>query len=657
MAVAANQLDSLLHRLTQIKYEPTVAETFFRNTLPSKKPCEVREPQIEMAMAIEKALTEKKHVMAEAGTGTGKSLAYLVPTANHIQQHKGRAVISTGTIALQEQLVNKDIPFLEEVLGRSLNARLAKGKGNYLCIDRLREEVKYPQSLASDTMFGYDDKLSYITDWAKQTRTGDRAELPWEPGEVWSKVNADDSCTGKNCPFNSACFYIKSKALLAGADLIITNHTLFFIDLMIRAESGGEASVLPGYDIVVFDEAHHIEQMARDALGVKIASTRLPSILAQARKLPGAPYIEIAEAKLANDTFFNNLAAAGVGDKFVLPKTGEISSVGDKLISTVSGVIYGFGDSEDKKIEVMTDRLFKYRSELKHTLNGKGSEFVYWAESETRGKRRKTTLHATPINVAEQLKEMLFQNDNIESVIMTSATLAAGSSFNYLRRSIGCDDAVEVQLDSPFNYGEQCLLYLPAGLPDPRDLNFHVQVTPVIEEILTATKGRALVLFTSYRGLNEVFERLAGYLSWPVYRQGEMPKQKLLDKFKEDTHSVLFATASFWEGVSVEGEALSCVILVKLPFTVPDDPVEQAKTKAYGDAAFFQYSVPQAIIKVKQGFGRLIRTREDRGVVAILDPRVKTKAYGKRFLNALPRCREVAALDGVEEFLRGGNQK
>jgi len=648
MAVSANNLDSLLQRLTHIKYEPTVAETFFRDILPSKKTCEVREAQISMAMAIEKALAEKKHVMAEAGTGTGKGLAYLVPIVNHIKNHKGRAVISTGTIALQEQLINKDIPFLEEVLDRPLNARLAKGKGNYLCIDRIREEVKNPRILEPSANF------SYIVGWAKKTTTGDRAELPWEPGEVWSKICADDSCTGKKCPVYDACFYVKSKALLVGADLIVTNHTLFFIDLIIRTESYGEASVLPGYDIVVFDETHHVEQMARDALGVKIASTRLPSILAQARKLPGAPFIEIAEAKLANDSFFNVLAAAGTVDKFVLPKSEEITSAGDKLISIVSGVIYGFDANLDKKIEVMSDRLSKYKSELGFTLAGKGSEFVHWVENESKGKRKKTTLHATPISVADQLREMLFQNENIESVIMTSATLAAGSSLNYLKRSIGCDESVEVQLDSPFNYGQQCLLYLPAGLPDPKEQDFHVKVAPVVKEVLTATEGRALVLFTSYRGLNEVYEKLAGCLPWTVLRQGDMPKQKLMDKFRDDTHSVLFATASFWEGVSVEGEALSCVVLVKLPFSVPDDPVEQAKIKAYGDAAFFQYSVPQAIIRVKQGFGRLIRTREDRGIVAILDPRVKTKTYGKRFLNALPRCREIAVLDGVGGFLGGG---
>lgn len=651
MSLSLDSLDSLLSRLQSKPMTP--AEKIFRTTFPQRIPgYETREQQIQMARQVEDALANSQHVLAEAGTGTGKSYAYLLPVALHLREQGGRAVISTGTIALQEQLMNKDIPFLGKTLGMDFGAQLAKGKSNYVCILKMK--------CVENTLF--DDELNFLSllQWMKTHNcTGDRADIPIPvSGNTWSMVCVDDACPGKKCPVNAAggCFYYQARAKLQQAKIIVCNHALFFTDMKIRKSSDGYASILPEYQVVVFDEAHHIEKIARNTLGTQVSNRRIPMLLAQLRKLPGCDQGAVEEALMANEQFFGAVALLGTGDKFVFKPNSQVETWGDKLtVAAIDNVIYQFDNpNRDERAEKLLELLDNAACDLRSIINAADPNRVYWVEHPN-SKVFRVTLHATPIDVAPYLSQNLFKNEDIASIIMTSATLSAGGSFSYLKKAIGCDEAREVCVDSPFDYYNQCLLYLPPNLPDPKNLDFHRDVAPFIEEILLKTDGRAFVLFTSYRGLNEVYDSLADRLKWTALKQGDMPKQQLLDQFKQETNSILFATASFWEGVDVQGESLSCVIIVKLPFAVPDDPITEAKIEAIersGGNAFIEYSVPEAALRLKQGFGRLIRTRQDRGMVAILDPRIKTKGYGRRFLNSLPKCREITSLENVDLFLK-----
>lgn len=653
-SMSLESLDGLLSRL-QSKPAMTPAENIFRTTFPQRIPgYEVREQQIQMARLIEDALANRQHVLAEAGTGTGKSFAYLLPVALRLKECGGRAIISTGTITLQEQLIYRDIPFLEKTLGMDFDARLAKGKSNYICRLKLKD--------IESTLF--EEELSLLR-WTKQRNcTGDRSDIPFQiPGNVWNMVCVDDSCPGKKCPINvlGECFYYQARTKIQDAKIIVCNHALFFTDLKVRDDSDGYASILPEYQVVVFDEAHHIEKTARETLGTQVSNRRIPMLLAQLQKLPGCDQGAVQDVLMANEQFFSALVLKGNGsEKFVFQADTQIAKLGDGLISAVDRVVKQFDDSlADERAGKLAELLGNAITDLRTILKADAPENVYWVEhSNTRAMR--VTLHSTPIDVAPYLRDSLFKNEDVASIIMTSATLSAGGSFSYLKKALGCDDARELSVESPFDYYNQCLLYLPPNLPDPRSPSFHSDVVPFIEEILLKTDGKAFVLFTSYRGMNEVYDRLAGRLKYTVLKQGDLPKQHLLNQFKQDTNSVLFATASFWEGVDVQGEALSCVILVKLPFAVPDDPITEAKIKAIeraGGNSFMEYSVPEAIIRLKQGFGRLIRTKSDRGIVAILDPRVKTKGYGRKFLNSLPRCREITSLENADLFLKRSREK
>lgn len=657
MGMSLDSLDNLLNRLQSKPMTP--AEKIFRVTFPQRVPgYEVREQQIQMARQVEDALANGQHVIAEAGTGTGKSFAYLLPVVLHIQEKGGRAVISTGTIALQEQLIFKDIPFLEKTLGMDFGTQLVKGKSNYICTLKLKD--------IEDALFDEELNILSLTQWVKTHNcTGDRSDIPFPvPGDVWNMVCVDDACPGKKCPINAAegCFYYQARAKLQQAKIIVCNHALFFTDMKIRESSDGYASVLPEYQVVVFDEAHHIEKTARDTLGTQVSNRRIPMLLQQLNKLPGCDHGAIQEALMANEQFFGAVALLGTGDKFVFKPNPQVETWGEKLTIAIDKVIEQFDDpNKDERAEKLLVLLENAIYDLKSIIKAANPDMVYWVEHPNT-KVLRVTLHATPIDVAPYLSQNLFENEDVKSVIMTSATLSTGGSgsFSYLKKAVGCDEAREICVDSPFDYYNQCLLYLPPNLPDPKSPSFHSDVAPFIEEILLKTDGRAFVLFTSYKGMNDVYNRLADRLKWTVLKQGDLPKQQLLDQFKQDTNSVLFATASFWEGVDVQGESLSCVIIVKLPFAVPDDPITEAKIKAIersGGNAFIDYSVPEAVIRLKQGFGRLIRTRQDRGMVAILDPRIKTKGYGRRFLNSLPNCREITSLENVDLFLKRGKEQ
>lgn len=624
-------------------------EKIFRSTFPEVIPnYELREQQIEIAMRVERALLHEDHLLAEAGTGTGKSFAYLVPLAPYLAQNGGRAVISTATIALQEQLAAKDIPFLESVLEHDFQAQLAKGKGNYLCLLRFEEEPLQISLFQDGRLF------ARLKDWVGMTQTGDRSELPFEPGDVWDRISPDDTCPGRKCVYYKDCFYVRARNRLKDARVIICNHALFFADLSLRDCCDGQVSLFPEYRIVIFDEAQHVEKTARKAMGAEVSSMRLPVLLYQLRKREGCNLEAVQKALALNDQFFARVMTGnGIGaGNFLLPDDPEIADLGTDLQKTVEEVIDLFDeDCVSEREGALFDCLYRYNGDLREILVGGDANIVYWVEKSRSSRRLLVTLHATPLDVSGSLTRLLFENETLTSVIMTSATLSICGDFSFLKTAVGCSAAQEISVASPFDFQEQCLLYLPQGLPDPRAADFYAQVTPFIKEILRKTKGRAFVLFTSYKGMNEVYDCLADQLPWKLLKQGSLPKQKLLEAFKEDLHSVLFATASYWEGVDVQGEALSCVILVKLPFAVPDDPIIEAKIGAIeraGGNAFYSYSLPEAVIRLKQGFGRLIRTRQDRGIVAILDPRVKTKRYGRYFLDALPPCREVSSLDDVE---------
>ncbi len=424
-----------------------------------------------------------------------------------------------------------------------------------------------------------------------------------------------------------------------------------------RTASGGRAFLLPEYRSVVLDEAHHVEDIARQSMSTMVSSLRLPVLLFQVRRLDGCNLDVVNSALGINNEFFTAVAenapgGSGEPGRFLLPDSDRLRSLGENLLKAVALVKTSFAaDLIGEREEALLGCLDRYGSDLREILDASDDNKVFWVEKNQGVRRQLVTLHATHLDISAHLSQTLFENGEISSVVMTSATISVAGSFDYLKNAVGCTSALEASLPSPFNFARQCLFYVPPDLPDPRQPDFHLRVAPVVESILRSTDGRAFVLFTSYRGMNEVYGLLADRLPWRVLRQGDLPKQKLLSAFREDKHSVLFATASFWEGVDVQGEALACVILVKLPFAVPDDPVTEAMVRAIensGRNAFTSYTLPEAVLRLKQGFGRLIRTQHDRGLVAILDLRIRTKWYGRWFLNALPRCCEISSLEEVD---------
>lgn len=630
-------------------------EKIFRETLPQVVPVyEVRDQQIQMALMVERGLLHDQHVIAEAGTGTGKSYAYLIPLS-FVLGDESRIVISTATIALQEQLLKKDIPFLEEILGVDFRAELAKGKGNYLCL------LRYHEELQNKGLFPEDDLVERLKDWVKQTETGDRAELPFEPGESWGRVCADDTCPGRKCHLNDDCFFAKARKRLTRAGVIVCNHALFFTDLHLRDSSGGTASLFPEYRYLVFDEAQHIESTARRTMSTEVSNVRLQVLLNQLRKRDGCHLDALNKTLAINGKFFETLGRTNNSNNYPLPQNNELTNLGQELKQAVEDTVRMFdADLVGERENAIFKCLKRFNQDLVEILDGADPEKVYWVEKSEHRKRRLITMHATPLDVSKNLDRLLFYSGELSSAVLTSATLSIRGDFSFFRENIGCSQALEISVDSPFSYEEQCLLYLPQGLPDPREPGFHAGIVPFIEDILIQTEGRAFVLFTSYRGLNEVWDMLNGRLPWKLLKQGDLPKNKLLEEFKADLHSVLFATSSYWEGVDVPGEALSCVILVKLPFSVPDDPLTQAKINSIrrsGGNPFYSYSLPEAVLRLRQGFGRLIRTKDDRGVVVILDPRVKTTSYGRYFIEDLPTCREATCLDDIGLFLQREQHK
>lgn len=613
---------------------------------------EFRPGQLEMAESVESALENRQHLIVEAGTGTGKTLAYLVP----LLRSGLRTVISTGTKNLQEQLFYKDVPFLKKMFPQ-MRVTLMKGRQNYLCRQKLYDMEKQP------VLDGMDQVEQYpkLRKWEETTETGDRAELRWmtDASELWKKVDARrEACTGQKCQQFERCFITKMHQRAAESDLLIVNHHLFFADLALRQND--YAALLPDYAALVFDEAHDMEDVATQYFGVEVSSYRVEELARDTEatlRMKGIKSHEIlaavAELRRRGDLFFelfprtDGRSSFDNRDSFLEVNRGAYSALTNALMllqTELSRV-----PERPEEINNLTKRALELRASFEVVMESHQRNMVYWWERRGRG----VFMQATPIDVSALLRERLFQK--VETVILTSATLAVGGTFDFLKRRLGVQNAKERVLESHFDFAQQSLLYTPMHLPDPRQPDFARLAAEEIVQLLKTTRGRAFVLFTSHAQMRDVYERVRPHLRYPLLLQGSMPRTELLDSFRSTPHAVLFGTSSFWQGVDVQGEQLSAVLIDRLPFAVPSDPVTAARIRQIneeGGNAFAEYQVPQAVITLKQGFGRLIRSESDRGILVMLDHRLMRMPYGRVFLESLPPYHKTNRLEDVKAFMR-----
>ncbi len=616
-----------------------------------------------MAEAVEQALKEKRHLIVEAGTGTGKTLAYLLPV---IRSGK-RVIISTGTKTLQEQLFFKDIPFLQEHLG-ALRVCYMKGRANYLCRKKLYDLTDQPVLNGLEEI----SQFKIISDWEKTTETGDRSELSELPesGQLWSKLDArTDRCIGAECQQFDRCFITEMRRRAAESDIIIVNHHLFCADLAIKAaaERASDAGVLPEAGVVVFDEAHDLEDVAADYFGVSVSNVRVDELLRDVEQTLRRANLSLAQTLAASarvrerSQLFFSLIPPGDG-RFAFENRAEfLEENGDEYIGFQNTLLHLYSElqaipNKPDEVHNLCRRVEELRVQLGFILESKQKNTVFWVERRgdrrgARGGQHNVFLQATPITVSDILRQTLF--DHLETAVLTSATLAVGGGFDYIRGRLGIEHARELIVQSHFDYPSQTLLYVPPDLPDPREAQFVEKASQRVRQLLEITRGRAFCLFTSYSFMHQLYERLLGELEYPMLLQGSAPKNALLEEFRMTPNAVLFATSSFWQGVDVQGEQLSCVIIDRLPFAVPNDPVVAARIKAIdedGGNAFFEYQVPSAVISLKQGFGRLIRSLHDRGLLCLLDNRILKKQYGRVFLESLPQYARTTDIRAVEKF-------
>jgi ATP-dependent DNA helicase DinG len=615
---------------------------------------EFRASQLAMAELVDEAFQRHLHAIIEAGTGTGKTLAYLIPALRSGR----RVVISTATKSLQEQLFNKDIPFIQKHFAPELKAVLMKGRNNFLCRQKVRQMGDQALLKGIDEV----DWFAQIKQWEKLTDTGDRSELTFLPddSDLWNKIDArSDLCTGQKCPEYQRCFITTMKQKAEEADLIIVNHHLFFADLAIRQEDFG--AILPEYSAVVFDEAHEIEDVASEYFGRRVSSYQFDVLIRDTENMLRMLQIEaqplrkhLLRVRERAHSFFEKFPERegrfpfGPAErKSFLERNQEAF---DELCAAVKRIETELSALQPKPEEVITlaRRAAELRREFTFLLESDEKSYVYWYERRGKG----FILTATPIDVSQLLSERLFEQ--FDTVILTSATLAVGGNFDFLKQRLGIQASKEKALKAEFDFREQALLYIPPAMPDVRDRSFPIKAAQEIIKLLEISKGRAFCLFTSYGQMKDVFERVSGRIPYPMLIQGTAPKTILLDRFRTTPNAVLFATASFWQGVDVPGTQLSCVIVDKLPFAVPSDPVVAARVKALQDDgrnAFAEYQVPEAVLALKQGFGRLIRAKTDRGILSILDNRISRMAYGRIFLESLPDYTTTQDLAEVERFM------
>ncbi len=625
---------------------------------------EFRRGQLQMAQAVEEAIEQRRHLIVEAGTGTGKTLAYLMPV---IRSGK-RVIISTGTKNLQEQLFQKDIPFLEKALfpdgDRKLSVCCMKGRNNYLCRKKLYDLTGQP------VLSGFEEIEHYraIAAWEQTTQSGDRAELASLPemSGLWHKLDARaDTCLGQKCSAWDKCFITEMRRRAAESDIIIVNHHLFFADLGIKqqAEGAPDAGILPDAGIVIFDEAHELEDVAGSYFGISISAARLEELCRdveaslQRNRMYTASLSGAIKSLRERSGFFFSLLPEGEG-RFAFDSRREfLEENGDEFLGLRQSLVRLGSEIENlpskpEEVYAFPRRAQELHVQLGFVMESEDKNTVFWIERRRGGREKmNVSIQATPIDVGSILRECLWSK--LETSVLTSATLAVGGGFEYIRGRLGVEHAREQVLPSHFDYPNQALFYVPPDLPDPRTPQFGAQAAERIRQLLEITRGRAFVLFTSYAQMRDIYQRLLGVVEFPMLLQGNAPKNALLEEFRLTPNCVLFATASFWQGVDVQGEQLSCVIIDRLPFAVPSDPVVAARVKAIdadGGNAFFQYQVPVAVITLKQGFGRLIRSLHDRGLLALLDNRILKKQYGRVFVESLPNYRRTTDLVKVQEF-------
>ena len=632
---------------------------------------EFRQEQLQMAHEVARAFEASEHLVVEAGTGVGKSFAYLIPAISLALKAEQKVIISTNTISLQEQLVTKDIPFLQRVLPRDFNVVLAKGRRNYLSRRRLKNLLHYERGLF-DT-YEEVEEVAEIEEWVDQTIDGSRTDLAWQPQpQVWDKVASDrDNCLGRNCETYDTCFYFKARREMHNADLLIVNHHLLFSDLAIRKNSEEAMGVLPDYDYLIIDEAHHLEATATNHASVDFSNTRVKWILDSlhnARNEGGLAkrftspqlMLEVEEAREQANVLFSNIidfmqeidneqSSTTLTQR--IDESNFVGNVLDAPLADIEKTLKRLQDSamtEDDEQEITAHHRYceRLRDELDMIIRQNDPDYVYWAEISTRGRTPRILLNATPANVNQMLQDHLFTAKN--SVVMTSATLSTNRNFDYFKKRVGISGCRELLAHSPFDFKKQVQIHIPRDMPHPNSNAFVPATIQKIKHYLKLTHGKAFVLFTSYKMMDEVYDSVAPDLEEMgigTFKQGgDLSRTAMLQAFRADTDSVLFGTSSFWEGVDVRGESLSNVIITRLPFEVPTHPVMEARVKQIkeqGGNEFFEFSLPEAVLRLKQGFGRLIRTQTDEGIVVILDPRIRTANYGKQFLDSLPNCEIV----------------
>ena len=628
---------------------------------------EARDGQLQMAAAVCDVFAEGGVLLAEAGTGTGKTLAYLIPAILSRQ----RVLVSTGTKNLQEQIFFKDLPVLQESLGVPFKATYMKGRGNYLCLHRFDayKEGGSAQSLG----FTRDESIyvRLIDEWRRDTQTGDRAELEDLPEDLpfWKDIAASsENCIGAECPQYNDCFVTRMRQRAAESDVVIVNHHLLCADAAVRQSDYGE--VIPECRYVVLDEAHQLEDIATQYFGIAISNYRLDDLARDVERAIGtgqiadrdrADAIRDAAERVRDDArlFFGAVQmmrfdGPGVGgaESRMRIRASQLERVIDEgaaLVRAVDALQAEIALSRDLPVDVLAigTRAGDLRNDLAFILQAEDEGYVYYLEIRGRG----VFLRASPIDVSNIVRELLL--DRMKTTVLTSATLTVDGSFEYVRGRLGIRAAHEVLLRSEFDYRRQSILYLPKRMPDPRSPEFGSAVAREVVDIVKRTRGRAFVLFTSYANLREVQARAASEIEYPILVQGSAPRSALLREFKATPNAVLLATSSFWQGVDVVGEALSCVIIDKLPFASPGDPITAARIEAInarGGSAFGDYQIPLAILALQQGLGRLLRHRQDRGVLAVLDPRLRSMGYGRRFLASLPPAPVTSQLGDIEQF-------